>query len=106
MNEELYQLLVDDKYGHGATHDSPDQRDFSQDEIALGAAQIDWEKGYDIRNELGGDITIKNQFASLSCVGQAWAYYLWVLMVKDLMKKYSLNLYQERTRRGRLFTRC
>lgn len=92
-DDEIEELLVDGQHGHGASRDPEDDRDFSYDEVALGGpVKIDFEKGYDIRNELGGDISIKNQFASLSCVGQGWAYYFWVKMVKDLMKKYSMTL--------------
>jgi len=74
--------------------DPHDKRDYSYDEVVAATAPvvIDWKKGYDIRNTLGGDIKIKNQFQSLSCVGQGWSYYIWVKQIIEMIGKYHLKL--------------
>lgn len=72
-------IFLDNKMGTGAVVDPADSRDLQYGEIALGAAPIDWEKGYDVEKELGIKIKIKNQNGSSSCVGQGWAYQTAVL---------------------------
>jgi len=78
--------------------DPLDNRDHSYDAIVAAAAPvtIDWEKGFDIRNVLNDDIHIKCQYASLSCVGQGWSYYIWVKQVIEMMAKYGMDLSQLR----------
>jgi len=82
----------------GAFRDIPDSRDHSYDDHVMGAAPIiiDWIKGFDIRNILGGDIKLKCQYQSLSCVGQGWSYYVWVKQVIEMMEKYGMDLTQLR----------
>jgi hypothetical protein len=82
----------------GAHRDPLDLRDHSYDNIVAAAAPvvIDWVKGFDIRNVLGGDIKIKCQFQSLSCVGQGWSYYIWVKQIIEMMSCYGMNLEQLR----------
>lgn len=78
-----------------ACHRDPlDRKDHSYDQIVAATAPviIDWKKGFDIRNKLGGDIKIKNQFQSLSCVGQGWAYYVWVMQIIEMMAQYDMAL--------------
>jgi len=67
------------QYFTGALPDPQDNRDYKYDSIACGAAQFDWDKGYDIEKELEITIPFKDQDGSSSCVGQAWAYYTAVL---------------------------
>ena len=55
---------------YGAIRKPEDSRDY----IFKGVSDINWKKGYDIRNELGHDIVINDQMKSSSCVGQAWTY--------------------------------
>lgn len=96
---QIDELLVDNEHGHGANQDIPDERDRSYDEVGLpllGAAPINWQKGFDIRNVLGGDIKKKNQFRTMSCGGQGIAYYVWVRQVREMMKKYGMTLDQLR----------
>jgi len=83
----------------GAVKDKADWRDNSYDAYVMGAAPvfIDWTKGFDIRNVLGGDIKIKCQYQSLSCVGQGWSYYVWVKQVIEMMGQYGMTLTQLRT---------
>lgn len=78
----------------GAIPDSIDERDISYDDYVLGAAplEIDWDKGFDIRNQLGADIKLKLQGPSLSCVGQAISYYVWVKQVIEMMSRYKMSL--------------
>ena len=86
--------LIDGKFYGGAEPD-PIDKDAPkyEDKIGLQAEKdINWGVGFDIRDTLGDDITKKNQFRSLSCVGQAWAYYNWVLNILELIKKYGMSL--------------
>lgn len=66
------------KFGTGAKPDLIDLRDYSYEPV-LGAAPVDWDKGYDIEKELKIKIPLKNQNGSSSCVGQGWSYYVGVL---------------------------
>lgn len=89
-------ILVDGKFSTGAVKAPSDKRDrIYDDHVSLcGAIEIDWEKGYDVREELGGDIQIKNQYSSGSCVSQGWSYYIWILQVLEMIKKYGMTLKQ------------
>ena len=80
-------------YG-GCFPDPRDDRDLSYDKIVAAGApvEINWDKGFDIRNALGADINIKNQGTSLSCVGMGWSYYIWVKQVVEMMAKYKMDL--------------
>lgn len=84
-------------YEEGQMAATPDHRERSvesYDKFVMGAAPIviDWEKGYDVRNKLGGDFKFKNQGPSLSCVGQGSSIYVWVKQVVEMMSKYNLKL--------------
>lgn len=87
---------VEFKFGTGAVDDVFDHRDRSYENILAAApeVQIDWEKGSDIRDTFGIDFKKKNQFSSLSCVGQGWSYKIWALQVAETMNKYGMNLAQ------------
>lgn len=91
--EEQYKN-VDGQHHAGAVEAPRDPRERIYDDyVAMaGAVEIDWEKGFDIRNELGGHIFLKDQKQSLSCVGQGWSYYIWVLNIIEMMKKYEMTL--------------
>lgn len=69
---------TEQKFGKGAVVDTIDKRDYDWSEIG-GAKPFDWEKGFDIEQKLGFTIPVKDQNGSLSCGGQAWAYYMQVL---------------------------
>ena len=75
----------------GAVKQPWDERNYIFEE-RMGAVEIDWEKGYDVRNDLGGHIFLKNQFRSSSCVSQAWSYDVWKFQVLEMQNKYGLNL--------------
>ena len=72
-------ILPNIKMGTGAAPDPEDKRDLQYNEIAMGAAPVDWEKGYDVEKVIGKTIKRKNQNGSSSCVGQGWSFYLAVL---------------------------
>lgn len=79
-------------YTGAIEHPGDDRNLVFEDTIPMGGeVSIDWKKGYDVRNILGTDIKVKNQKQTLSCVGQSWAYYFWVLQVLDAMKHYGLS---------------
>lgn len=80
--------------GTGAIEQPHKDQDYSYDDyVAMaGPLEIDWDKGFDIRNELGADIKIKNQKHSLSCVGQGWSYQVWIYQILELMEKWQLDL--------------
>ena len=56
-----------------------DDRDYKWSNVGSAIEPFDWEKGYDVEEELGFKIPVKNQGQSKSCGGQAFAYYAQVL---------------------------
>ena len=65
----------------GAIRDKVDDRDFIFE--ALGNKPLteeEWQRGYDVEKEVGFKIPVKDQMSSFSCVGQAFSYYLGVLL--------------------------
>lgn len=72
-------LIFNKTAGTGAIPDPRDARDLPYAEVAMGAAPVDWGKGYDVEGEIGDTLKIKNQDGSSSCVGQGWAYQIAVL---------------------------
>jgi len=70
------------KFATGCVPDTIDERDHIFD--GLGAPKVDWEHGYDIEQELGYQIPIKDQNGSSSCVGQGVAYYVGVLNAVEM----------------------
>ena len=75
-----------DNFNPGAYRDRPDNRDYKYRDIILGAPVIDWEKGYNIEEELGIKLKVESQDGSSSCVGQAWAKYTEVLNFVETSK--------------------
>jgi len=72
----------EEKYGKGAIEDTLDNRDVQYSHIAMGTPEFDWQKGYDVEEELSVILNIpnfkkpvKDQDGSGSCGGQAWGYY-------------------------------
>ena len=53
---------MNNQHGTGAIRQPWDNRNRVFEERVFGAPEIDWERGYDVRNKLGGHIFIKNQF--------------------------------------------
>ena len=77
-------FLPNIKFGTGAVPDKGDNRDYKYDDLALGAAPVDWSKGYDIERELDFIVPFKNQGGSSSCVGQAWSYYAGIINLAEI----------------------
>lgn len=71
--------LAEGKFGTGALLSPIDKRDRSYDIIASVGEPVDWQKGYDVEQELGFKIPFKNQNGSSSCVFQSISYYAGVL---------------------------
>lgn len=67
--------------GTGAIKDVIDDRDIQYGNIAMGTPDFDWEKGFDVEEELSEiigketKILSKDQNGSSSCGGQGWGYY-------------------------------
>jgi hypothetical protein len=76
-------------YGTGAIVDRYDLRDYRY--IARGA--FDWAKGYDIENEIGAKLVVKDQNGSGSCGGQAWSYY------GEVLETIATGTYEPRSAR-------
>lgn len=67
--------LVEGKFGHGATPSPKDERDYIYGEHVGMFSVFDWDNGYDVEEEIGHKLVIKNQGSSSSCGGQAWSYH-------------------------------
>ena len=65
----------------GLIPDKEDSRDYKVTDV-LGAPQVDWEKGFNVFEELSFAVPNKDQGSSLSCTGQAAAQYARVLHKK------------------------
>ena len=65
------------KIQNGAFKSIQDNRDFEF--VGSASEPFDWNKGFDIEEELGFKIPVKDQGNSLSCGGNAFAYYTQVL---------------------------
>lgn len=65
------------KIQNGAFKSIQDNRDFEF--VGSASTPFDWEKGFDIEEELGFKIPVKSQGESKSCGGQAFSYYTQVL---------------------------
>lgn len=69
------------------------KEDFKLAEIMKEIQPFDWNKGYDIEEDLGLKIPIKTQGSSSSCVAQAWAYYAGIL------DAFEIKTYREQSAR-------
>lgn len=82
-------VFLTDQFGKGAVRDLPDDRDLKYEEV-LGASapftEEDWKRGFDIEEKLNFKLPIKNQWSSLSCVGQAYSYYVAILNLVETGK--------------------
>jgi len=75
--------------GKGVFEDKTDHSDFKYDGMALSAAPVDWDKGYDVEKELDIHINLKHQGPSSSCVGQGWSYQIAVHDCVETGKSYD-----------------
>ncbi|HRH33360.1 MAG TPA: hypothetical protein PK720_04450 [bacterium] len=76
------------QHGTGLKRDPKDSRDKKYDHLALATSLFDWEKGYDVEEELGFKLPTKDQGGSMSCVGQATATYAYVKNAFELKPVY------------------
>lgn len=75
MDEKIN--IIEGGFTPGLLKDPEDLRDRKFEDIAVGSpimTEDDWTRGYDIERVLNVKIPMKNQFSSLSCVGQAWSF--------------------------------
>lgn len=86
--------MEEEQFYTGAIEAPYDDRHYGYDEYveAFGAIEIDWERGFDIRDVFGSDFEIKDQKKTLSCVGQAWSYQAWAYQVIEAMKMNDASL--------------
>lgn len=68
--------LVEEKYGHGAIIDKPDDRDWKFSDLAGSLTPFNWDQAYDSELVIERKLIVKNQYKSYSCGGQAWSYYM------------------------------
>lgn len=91
----MSQFLDDPNFNPGAVRETPDSRTVTVSSLlnagVMGASQVDWEKGYDVEEELGFRFPITNQESSLSCVGQSWRYYAQILEYVEAKKFTKLS---------------
>jgi len=80
-------VKIPDNFNPGAFPDRPDSRDFKYEAIVFGSPNIDWDKGYNVLDELQEkfdvNLKVENQNGSSSCVGQAYAKYAEVLNIVE-----------------------
>ena len=75
-------------YGNGCILDKEDTRDYELDHILGAGEPFDWEKGYDIEEEIGKKLPVKDQNGSYSCVGQATASLAYILNYFDAQTQF------------------
>lgn len=59
----------------GCRKEPTKMEDYQIREILRAYPPFDWNKGYDVEEDMGQKIIIKNQWYSGSCVFQSWGYY-------------------------------
>jgi hypothetical protein len=98
--------LESEQFNPGAIKDTPDERDWQWGrEVGDASAPFDWEKGFDIEQELKAVLSdpafiikAKDQNGSFSCGGQAWSYYAAVLSAffrKQYQEKSAKFIYSQ-----------
>jgi hypothetical protein len=87
----------------GVIDDRVDDRDFIYEDLVGGGEPFDWNKGYDVEEEISDKLgketklKVENQGRSLSCVGQGISKYAEVLNVFDesILRDFSAkDIYQ------------
>jgi len=84
----MAEFKFDKNFNPGAFKDRFDSRDYQYEPLAsaIGEEAFDWEKGFDIEEELGIKLKVENQNGSSSCVGQATHKYGEVLELVENKK--------------------
>lgn len=65
---------MEEQFGKGALIQPRDEMIASFGEVVADSPVFDWVKGFDIRQKIGHDLSLKNQNGSGSCGGQASSY--------------------------------
>ena len=63
------------KKGKGALVRGEDPRDVPYSSLIFGAPVVNWDKGFDVEENLGIKVRIDDQGSAQSCVAQAWSKY-------------------------------
>lgn len=71
--------MTEAQFGKGGIKDTYDSRDYLWSEVGHGSMPFDWNKGYNVEDDLGFPLVVKNQGATSACGGFAWSYYGQVL---------------------------
>lgn len=92
-------------FNPGGHPDKKDPRDFDYREVAAGLPPFDWNKGYDVEEDLaqllarpGFVLPVKDQNGSGSCGGQGWSTYASVLaafLYKSFVEKSAKYIYAQ-----------
>lgn len=77
------------QYFTGALPDEADERDKELDHVLAVGEPFDWEEGFDIEEEIGMIIPVKDQGRTSTCTGQAMSTYVWVKNVLEYTKRYG-----------------
>jgi hypothetical protein len=97
-------ILKEEQFGKGALPDLHDGRDFSfgayleSYEDKVGEITLDWDNDYQGKNNLYYKFPVKNQFISLSCVGQSCAGFKEVVeyyLKRSETKKSAKSVYSQ-----------
>jgi hypothetical protein len=85
-------------FSPGGIVDRIDHRDYLYEEVAGGISQFDWNKGFDVEEELATrlnipnfKLTVKDQGNSYSCGGMAWGY------LAEVLEALSTGTYEPRS---------
>ena len=73
----------------GAKVDKKDNRDKQIDHILGVGEPFNWDKGYDIEEELDIKFPVKDQKKTSSCVGQGVASLVWAKNVREYLNRYG-----------------
>lgn len=87
----MEELIIPKNFNPGCLPDPVDKRDRKFEDVAMGAALVDWSKEFRVDKSLGFNFIIENQNGSLSCVGQAVSKYGEVLNFVEELKIVDLS---------------
>lgn len=86
--------------GFGYIKDIHDNRDYQAPEMFGAPAPFDWDKGFDVEEEIGIKLVVNDQGSSSSCVGQAKAKDREIKEYLDIKAYYPMSarsIYSRRT---------
>lgn len=79
-------------FNPGGIEDRIDNRDYQLDEVAgVSLLEFDWITGYDVEEEIGFKLKVKDQGTSFSCGGQSWAY------LAEALEAFNTGTYEPRS---------